>query len=125
MVVVFGVIAYIVTRTFADSTGFFEKALFAFTIYGASITPSVVAAIVWPKATKAGSVSSILVGVIIALAWNQPAFLEFLKNTESLKGLNGLDAVLPAIFMSVLCLIVVSLLTQKKTEKTETPTEGE
>ena len=110
MVVVFGVIAYFVTRAFADSTGFFEKALFAFTIYGASITPSVVAAIVWPKATKAGSVSSILVGVTIALLWSQPAFLKAIEKIEFLK---DLDAVLPAILMSVLCLVVVSLLTQK------------
>jgi Na+/proline symporter len=128
MVVVFGVIAYIVTRTFADSTGFFRKALFAFTIYGASITPSVVAAIVWPRATKAGSVSSILVGVTIALVWSQPAILVQIEKVAFLK---DVDAVLPAIFMSVLCLVVVSLLTQNKpgaaqvTEQTETLTEGE
>jgi Na+/proline symporter len=117
MVVVFGIIAYIVTRTFADSTGFFQKALFAFTIYGASITPSVVAAIVWPRATKAGSVSSILVGVTIALVWNQPAILAKIEQVAFLK---DVDAVLPAIFMSVLCLVVVSLLTSNKTELTET-----
>ena len=122
MVVVFGVIAYLVTRTFADSTGFFKKALIAFTIYGASVTPSVVAAIVWPKATKAGSVTSILVGIIVALFWEQAAFI------QDIALLKGLDAVLPAIFMSVLCLVVVSLLTQnpedtKVTEQTETPKE--
>ena len=127
MVVVFGVIAYFVTRTFADSTGFFEKALFAFTIYGASITPSVVAAIVWPKATKAGSVSSILVGVVVALVWSQDSFLAAIGKIKMLEPLHGLDAVLPAILMSVLCLIVVSLLTQKPkdaqiTEQIETPT---
>jgi Na+/proline symporter len=119
MVVVFGVIAYIVTRTFADSTGFFRKALFAFTIYGASITPSLVAAIVWPKATKAGSVSSILVGVTIALVWSQPAFLEYIKTVDILKPIQGLDAVLPAIFISVLCLVVVSLLTQNKPDNVQ------
>lgn len=121
MVVVFGVIAYIVTRTFADSTGFFKKALYAFTIYGASITPSLVAAITWPRATKAGSVSSILVGVIIALVWSEAAFI------QKIDALKGFDAVLPAIFMSVLCLVVVSLLTENKpddaqiTEQAETP----
>ena len=126
MVVVFGVIAYIVTRTFADSTGFFRKALFAFTIYGASITPSVVAAIVWPKATKAGSVSSILVGVTIALVWSQPAILAQIEKVAFLK---DVDAVLPAIFMSVLCLVVVSLLTKNKPddaqiiEQAETPVQ--
>lgn len=122
MVVIFGVIAYLVTMTFGESTGFFKKALIAFTIYGASVTPSVVAAIVWKGASKAGSVTSILVGVIVALFWS---FLPFVQNS---KFLNGLDAVLPAIILSVLCLVVVSLLTQnpddaKVTEKTETPTE--
>jgi Na+/proline symporter len=121
MVIVFGIIAYFVTRAFADSTGFFKKALYAFTIYGASITPSLVAAITWPRATKAGSVSSILVGVIIALVWSEAAFI------QKIDALKGFDAVLPAIFMSVLCLVVVSLLTENKpddaqiTEQAETP----
>ena len=117
MVVVFGVIAYLVTRSFADTTGFFQKALFAFTIYGASITPSVVAAIMWPRATKAGSVSSILVGVIVALFWNQAAFI------QKIPVLKGLDAVLPAILMSVLCLVIVSLLTKNEPiiKSNETP----
>ena len=34
LVVVFGVVAYIVTLLFSESTGFFQKALYAFTIYG-------------------------------------------------------------------------------------------
>jgi len=119
MVLVFGIIAYFVSRAFAESTGFFEKALIAFTIYGASVTPSVVAAIVWKGATKAGSVTSILVGVIVALFWSS---LPFVKNSETI---SKLDAVLPAIIASVLCLVVVSLLTKnlEETEKTETPAE--
>ncbi|MBI9018932.1 MAG: sodium:solute symporter family protein [Phycisphaerae bacterium] len=104
MVVIFGVIAYIVSMAFSKSTGFFEKALFAFTIYGASITPSLVAALVWPKATKAGAITSILSGTAVALLWGQ------LKLPESI---SDLDAVLPAILISVLSLVVVSLLTYK------------
>lgn len=46
MVVVFGLIAFFVTLMFAETTGFFRKALYAFTIYGSSITPTLVAAIV-------------------------------------------------------------------------------
>ncbi len=110
MVVVFGVIAYMVSRAFAESTGFFEKALYAFTIYGASITPSLVAAIVWPRATKAGAISSILSGTVIALLWSEADFIH-----ERLpEAVSGLDAVLPAITVSVICLIIVSMLTKNR-----------
>jgi len=108
MVVVFGVIAYVVSRAFAESTGFFEKALYAFTIYGASITPSLVAAIVWPRATKAGAISSILSGTVIALVWSEADFI----HARLPEAVSGLDAVLPAITVSVICLVFVSLLTK-------------
>jgi Na+/proline symporter len=122
MVVVFGVIAYLVSLAFAESTGFFEKALYAFTIYGASITPSLVAAIVWPRATKMGSIASILSGTIIALVWAEAGFIQGLL-PQAVADLiqrmvpaaaSELDAVLPAITVSVFCLIVVSLLTSNK-----------
>jgi len=123
LVVVFGVIAYLVTLAFAETTGFFEKALYAFTIYGASITPALVAAIVWKRATKAGAVTSILAGTVVSLAWSEllgekgflrsqlPAVNEFVQ-TKLPEWVPQLDAVLPAITISVLCLIVVSLLTK-------------
>ncbi|MBN1124942.1 MAG: sodium:solute symporter family protein [Sedimentisphaerales bacterium] len=114
LVVVFGIIAYLVSLAFSESTGFFEKALYAFTIYGASITPSLVAAIVWPRATKAGAISSIVSGTVMALLWSEA---DALRN--QLPGdWSDLDAVLPAITVSTLSLIVVSLLTRPSTAKT-------
>lgn len=108
LVVVFGGIAYLVTLAFAETTGFFEKALYAFTIYGASITPSLVAAIVWKRATRAGAVSSILSGTVVSLVWEEVRFIR-----EALpEAISGLKAVLPAITISLLCLIVVSLLSK-------------
>jgi len=110
MVLVFGVIAYLVSLAFSESTGFFEKALYAFTIYGASITPSLIAALVWPRATKAGAIASILSGTAVALLWSEADFIHELLP----KVVSDLDAVLPAITISVICLIVVSLLTKKE-----------
>lgn len=108
MVVIFGVIAYFVSRAFSENTGFFEKALYAFTIYGASITPSIVAAILWKRATKAGSIASILSGMTVALLWS-----ELIAGNKDISGwLPKLDAVLPAILISVFLLVVVSLLTK-------------
>lgn len=110
MVVVFGVIAYLVSLAFAESTGFFEKALYAFTIYGASITPSLVAAIVWKRATKAGAITSILAGTVVSLVWSE---VDFVRDALP-PSISGLDAVLPAITVSVVCLVVVSLLTKNE-----------
>lgn len=110
MVVVFGLIAFFVTLMFAETTGFFRKALYAFTIYGSSITPTLVAAIVWKRATTAGAVASILTGTVVSLVWSEADFIRRLLPPVA----SGLDAVLPALLASVTCLIVVSLLTKEK-----------
>jgi Na+/proline symporter len=106
MVLTFGIIAWLVSRVFSESTTVFEKALYAFTVYGSAITPCLVAALFWKRATKQGAISSILAGTITTLLWE-----------EIIKGhlpqeVGKLDAVLPAICLSVICLIVVSLLTK-------------
>jgi len=108
MVLTFGVIAWLVSLAFAESTTVFEKALYAFTVYGSAITPCLVAALIWKGATKQGAISSILAGTVTTLLWE-----------EVIKGhlpaeIAKLDAVLPAITLSVICLIVVSLCTQKQ-----------
>ena len=35
-----GTLAYVISLGFSESAGFFERALYAYTIYGAAITPS-------------------------------------------------------------------------------------
>jgi len=114
LVVVLGVVAYIVSLGFAKSEGFFERALYAYTIYGAAITPSLVAALFWKGATKQGAIASILVGTLTTLLWKEASFV---------KGLipNGIyatmDEVLPAIAFSVLSLVFVSIFTREKSSQ--------
>ncbi len=110
LVVAFGVIAYLVTHAFAETTGFFKKALYAYTIYGSAITPSLVAALFWKRATRAGAISSIVTGTVVTLLWSE---VDAVKNSLP-GGLANLDAVLPAITLSVIMLVVVSLLTPNK-----------
>jgi Na+/proline symporter len=109
LVLIFGIIAYLVSLAFAESTTVFKKALYAYTIYGSAITPSLIAALFWKGATKQGAIASILSGTIVTLAWEEVSIIK--KNLP--EALSGLDAVLPAISVSVLALIVVSRLTQK------------
>ena len=114
MVVIFGVVAWLVSLVFAESTTVFEKALYAFTVYGSAITPCLVAALFWKKATTAGAISSILAGSVTTLLWGE--LLQQLVADHVSAELAKLDAVLPAFALSVVCLVVVSLLTHRKTD---------
>jgi Na+/proline symporter len=111
LVLILGILAYIVSLGFARSAGFFERALYAYTIYGASITPSLVAALFWKGATKAGAVSSIITGAVTTLLWKEA---EFIKNIIPSNIYNNMDEVLPAITFSIISLILVSLITKEK-----------
>jgi len=110
LVLTFGIIAWLVSLAFAESTTVFEKALYAYTVYGSAITPCLVAALFWKQATRAGAVASILTGTIITLLWSEAKFIHDLLPAS----ISDLDAVLPAITLSVFALIIVSLLTKKK-----------
>ena len=111
LVLILGIIAYLVSIAFSKSTGFFERALYAYTIYGASITPVLLAALFWKNSTKEGAVASIISGIIITLLWKEfPILWNWLP-----KGLyNSLDEVLPAIIVSSIVLIIGSIATQEK-----------
>ena len=105
-----GILAFIVSKSFAESEGFFERALYAYTIYGAGITPALVAALFWKGATKEGAVASITFGTIVTLLWKEiPDMWTWLPI-----GIYGsVDEVLPAIFCSVIALVGISLVTKK------------
>ena len=109
LILVFGIIAYGVSLAFSESTGFFRKALYAYTIYGAAVTPSLVSALIWKKAIPKAVVASILCGITIPLLWGeviQPYLTGWLSE---------LDAVLPAIAVSVSTLVGISLMTSPRT----------
>jgi len=110
LVLILGIVAYIVSLGFAKSAGFFERALYAYTIYGAAITPSLVAALFWKGATKQGAIVSILTGTVTTLLWKEAGFI---RNIIPANIYNNMDEVLPAITLSVVSLVVVSLITKK------------
>ena len=102
-----GIIAYLVSLGFAKSAGFFERALYAYTIYGAAITPSLVAALFWKRATRAGAIASIVTGTVTTLIWKEATFI---REIIPIKIYNNMDEVLPAITFSVIALVGVSLI---------------
>ena len=106
LVLVLGIIAYVVSLGFAKSAGFFEKALYAYTIYGAAITPVLVAALFWKKASKVGAIISIVSGTMTTLMWKEA---DFIRNVIPAEIYSSMDEVLPAITISVIGLVVGSL----------------
>jgi SSS family solute:Na+ symporter/sodium/proline symporter len=112
LVIALGTVAFVIS-TYTDK--FLEVALRAYTIYGTGVTPSLVAALTWKRATAQGAVASIAIGVGTTLIWE---FGGFGAST-------GIDPVIPAITLSVLTLVIVSLMTPPPSRKQLEPFFGE
>lgn len=86
------------------TTSVLKKSLYAYTIYSAALTPVILAAFFWRRATAAGAVVSIAAGTAITVFWS--------TLTPHLPvGLAERDPILPALLVSLLALVCVSLLT--------------
>ena len=99
------------------TTSVLKKSLYAYTIYSAALTPVILAAFFWRRATAAGAVASIAAGTVVTVGWDTltphlPAVIA------------ARDAILPALLASLLGLFVVSLLTPRPTEAHLRPFEG-
>ena len=86
-----------------------KAALYAYTVYGAAVTPAVLAVFLWRRATTAGAITSILLGTVITVGWE---ILQQHGPSEIQSRIAGIDAVYPALLASVLSLILVSLRTR-------------
>jgi Na+/proline symporter len=107
------------------SDRFFSVALFAYTIYGAGITPVILAAFFWPGATRAGAVASMLTGVLTAVGWKifvtggvLAQWFDAAEKAAAARALRqaaeaNIEPVLPALALSLIVLIGVSLLTRR------------
>lgn len=102
-VVVVGIAGFIASIA---SKQFLTVALWAYTVYGAAITPSLLAAFFWPRATAAGATAAIAGGIITTILWGLADMHEKLPHAVA-----SYDAVFPAMIVSVLLLITVSLRT--------------
>jgi SSS family solute:Na+ symporter/sodium/proline symporter len=100
-VAVLGLIA--LAQSFQPSV--LATAVYAYDVYGAGLTPAIVAAFFWKRTTTAGGLSSIGAGTGVAVVWK----------------VLGLDARVPMIFpalaASLICLIGVSLLSAPPREE--------
>lgn len=100
-----------------------KASLYAYTVYGAAVTPSIMAVFFWRRTTAKGAVTSIILGTVVTVVWNLlQAFPEVLPASLR-EPVAAIDAVYPALFLSLLCLIVVSLMTPPPSEAQLAPFE--
>ncbi|WP_315900354.1 sodium:solute symporter family protein [Cytobacillus firmus] len=105
IVVILGILAYVLGQFFPSVLAI---QMYSYTMYGASLTPAILATVLWKNATKAGVISSMIVGGSATMIWEI-----------------GLDrpldwnSVLFALPLSVLTLIIVSLATRNKNVTTD------
>jgi SSS family solute:Na+ symporter/sodium/proline symporter len=93
------------------TTSVLKQSLYAYTIYSAALTPVILAAFFWRRATAAGAVASIAAGTMVTIFWDKPFVSQNLPASVAAR-----DAILPALIVSLLCLGLVSLLTARPTE---------
>jgi SSS family solute:Na+ symporter len=105
--VVLGVCAY-------GLIGFFPRILqaayAAYTVYGAGLTPVLIATFFWKRATPVAAVFSILAGMLVTIGWE-------IANKLIGHPPLGMPAVYPALVCSVVLLVVVSLLGKKPSDE--------
>lgn len=80
--------------------------MYSYTIYGAGITPAVLAALLWKRVNKKAGFSSMIVGTIGTLIWE-----------IILKKPHGLNSALISFPIALATLIIITLLTTKKGEE--------
>ncbi|MFQ6108413.1 MAG: sodium:solute symporter [Candidatus Aminicenantales bacterium] len=98
-VIILGLISYSLISFFPR---ILDAAYAAYTVYGAGITPALVAVFFWKRATVAGGVLSILGGMATTVIW------EILNKVQGHLPL-GVPAIYPALVCSLALLIGVSL----------------
>lgn len=100
-VIFVGLLAYVIIKFFPSVLA---AQMYSYTMYGATVTPVLLAAIVWEKATPVAAISTMIVGGVMTILW------------EALGQPFGLQSVLIAAPLAVITLIVVGKMTYKPKE---------
>ncbi len=100
MVIILGMMAFALIQFFPR---ILDAAYAAYTVYGAGLTPALMAVFFWKRATPHAGVASILAGMVITVIW------EIVRKIQG-DLLFGIPAIYPALFGSLFCLIVISLM---------------
>jgi SSS family solute:Na+ symporter len=82
-----------------------QASLYAYTIYGAAVTPAVMAVFFWKRTTSKAAVASIVLGTVVTVGWEM---MQQYGPGRIRAEIGGVDAVYPALSASVASLLLVS-----------------
>jgi SSS family solute:Na+ symporter/sodium/proline symporter len=80
-------------------------ALWAYTMYGAGITPALLAAFVWPRATREAGIASIVAGSVTTLVWE-------IAGLTAIGYPLGVNTIYPALAASIATLVGVTVMSE-------------
>jgi len=99
LIPILGIIAFVMIRFFPSVLSI---QMYAYTVYGAGITPALLAVFFWKRVNKAGGIASMFTGVISTLIWEIPLSRPY-----------GLNSALISVPLAIIALIIATLLTSK------------
>ncbi len=116
-IVIFGLMAFFLATQLESVL---EMSYFAYTIYGASITPALIAALAWRRATKLAGIVSICSGALVTLGLKTAGYI-WPSIMVPLGDPNGdpfgLPLIYPAVIASVGTLVIISYMTPKPSKE--------
>lgn len=93
-----------------------QYAYFAYTVYGVAITPALIAALAWKRATRAGGVASIVSGALTALIF-ELVIPNFFPGVMRGGDAWGIPSIYPSLAVSLFFLIACSLAGKRQSEE--------
>jgi SSS family solute:Na+ symporter len=117
LIIILGVIAFFLGWKMVSVL---EQAYFAYTLYGVVITPALLAALIWKRATKTAGIVSIILGTIVTLSlklagsfW--PSIMKPIGDPNA--DPFGIPIIYWGLGASVLSLILISLFTKRPSKE--------
>jgi SSS family solute:Na+ symporter len=98
-----------------------QASLYAYTIYGAAVTPAVMAVFFWKGTTTPAAIVSILLGTSVTIGWEM---LQQYGSEPVRQVIGDIDAVYPALAASVSTLVCVSLWRPRRDRNPASQTEA-
>jgi len=105
LIPILGILAYILVQYFPTVLA---AQMYAYTVYGAGITPAVLGIILWKRVNKYGGIASMVAGTLATLVW------ELVLSKPM-----GIDSAVIAVPIAIVALIVVTLVTSDNKETSE------
>lgn len=119
LIVILGLVAFMmifIPTYFNLQISVLKYAYFAYTIYGVAITPALLAALAWKRATKQGGVSSILIGAFVCVLFD--IIIPAVAPGVLIDGDPwGIPSIYPAALCSIGALVIVSYATPKPSDE--------